>query len=263
MIGFTKKEEDVLVIEDIHVEVGGKEVLKGVNLTIPKGETHILFGPNGAGKTTLLMAIMGFEGYTVKRGKIYFNGIDITNLPVFERAKLGIGISFQRPPTIRGVKLKTLVETIKSSSFNIEELAEELALKDFLGRDVNDGFSGGEIKRSELLQLFAQNPELVLLDEPESGVDVENILLIGNMIARLLERSFNHIKPYKSHLDAKRKRRKMGLIISHTGFILEYVPIDKGHLLFDGRIVCSGNPKEIFNTIRKYGYEECAVCARS
>ena len=253
----------MLLIEDLHVEVNGKEVLKGVNLAIPEGEVHILFGPNGAGKTTLLMTIMGFEGYNITKGKIYFRGVDITELPVFERAKLGIGISFQRPPTIKGVKLRTLLDTMGGSKDKIEELAKKLNLKDFLDRDVNDGFSGGEMKRSELLQLFIQNPQLILLDEPESGVDVENLNLIGEMIAELLERSTTHMPKGKSHLAFKRMRKKMGLIISHTGFIMEFVSIDKGHLLFDGRIVCTGNPKEMFDTIRKHGYEECAVCAQT
>ncbi len=251
----------MLVIENLHVSVGGKEVLRGVDLTIPDGEVHLLFGPNGVGKTSLLMSIMGFEGYEVTKGKIYFMGKDITDLPVHERAKLGIGISFQRPPTIKGVKLGDLLSLIGGGDGRAYEIVKKLSLEDFLERYVNDGFSGGEIKRSELLQLFSQDPKLVLLDEPESGVDVENMAIIGDMVARLLGRKVEHAEG-ESLLEAKKRRRKMGLIISHTGFILEHVPIDKGHLLFGGKIVCSGNPVEMFETIKNHGYEECALCVR-
>ncbi len=255
----------MLLVEDLHVRVGGKEVLKGVNLTIPSGEIHLLFGPNGSGKTTLLMSIMGFEGYVVTRGRILYKGIDITGLPVYERARLGIGISFQRPPTIKGVKLRDLVKLVGKDGERVERISRELGLFEFMERGVNEGFSGGEIKRSELLQLFAQDPELVLLDEPESGVDVENISILGRMISRLLgvhlEDDEEH-KKGKSLLEIKKKKRKTALIISHTGFILDYVPADKGHLLLDGRIVCEGNPVEMFETIREHGYEECMRCAR-
>jgi len=126
-----------------------------------------------------------------------------------------------------------------------------LKFEKFLDREVNKGFSGGELKKSELLQLLIQDPDLVLLDEPESGVDVENIQLIGNMIKRLLQKDIPH-KP----------RNKSGLIITHTGFILHYVAADLGYVIMDGEIYCQGNPVEIFEGIQKYGYEECKKCLK-
>jgi Fe-S cluster assembly ATP-binding protein len=244
--------EILLEIKDLWVEVEGKEVLKGINLTLPVGQTHVIFGRNGSGKTSLLMTIMGFRTYKIKHGKIYFKGEDITNLPPYERAKRGIGIMFQRPPTLKGVKLRDILKLCaKENSVKIEELARTFQFENFLDREVNKGFSGGELKKSELLQLLIQDPDLVLLDEPESGVDVENIQLIGNMIKRLLQKDIPH-KP----------RNKSGLIITHTGFILQYVAADLGYVIMDGEIYCQGNPVEIFEGIQKYGYEECKKCLK-
>ena len=176
----------MLKIEGLHVMLGDKEILKGVNMEIGAGEVHILFGPNGSGKTSLLMTIMGYPQYRVTEGKIMFKGHDITHMPVDERARLGIGMSYQRPPTINGLKTRDMVRICAKGEDNVEALAAEVNFTDFLDRDVNAGFSGGEIKRSELLQLMAQNPDLMLFDEPESGVDIENIALIGNTISGLL-----------------------------------------------------------------------------
>jgi len=241
----------LLEIQNLWVEVEGKEVLKGINLTIPQGETHIIFGRNGSGKTSLLMTIMGFPNYKVKHGKILFKGEDITHLPPYERAKRGIGIMFQRPPTIKGVKLKDILKLCaKENGVKIQELARTFHFEDFLEREVNRGFSGGELKKSELLQLLLQDPDLVLLDEPESGVDLENIHLIGEMIKKLLQK------------DVHRKRTKSGLIITHTGFILKYVTADLGYVIMNGEIYCKGNPYEIFEGIQKFGYEGCLKCLK-
>jgi Fe-S cluster assembly ATP-binding protein len=240
----------MLVVEDLHVEVEGREILHDINLLIRCGETHVLFGPNGSGKTTLLMALMGFPGYRVARGGIFFRGREITRMSPDERARLGIGIMFQRPPTLSGITLGKMVEICSRDHRDPVSLAREMDLEEFLERDVNRGFSGGEIKRSELLQLLAQDPDLVLLDEPESGVDMENLQLVGKAIRRLLQK------------DRRRTRTKCGLIITHTGYILDYVEADMGHVLCDGTIVCSGNPREQLEGIRRYGFEECARCTR-
>ncbi|RUM92057.1 MAG: ABC transporter ATP-binding protein [Thermodesulfatator sp.] len=238
----------MLHIEDLWVDVQGKEVLKGINMDIGIGETHCLFGKNGSGKTTLLMTIMGFDGYEVKHGKIIFKGEDITYMPLNERAKLGLGLSFQRPPTLRGVKLRDMLNLCSQTPGAGVELAIQYGFEMFLDREVNHGFSGGEIKKSELLQLMAQNPDLTLLDEPESGVDIENLNVIGDMIRKLLEK------------DKHRNRTKSGLIITHTGFILNYVTADKGHVMLNGKLCCQGNPIDIFEGIQKHGYEECVKC---
>lgn len=242
----------LLEVKDLWVEVEGKEVLKGVSLVLPVGETHVIFGRNGSGKTSLLMTIMGFPAYKVKHGSILFKGEEITYLPPYERAKRGIGIMFQRPPTIRGVKLRDILKLCaKENSVKIEELARIFGFEGFLDREVNKGFSGGEIKKSELLQLLIQNPDLALLDEPESGVDVENLQIIGKMIKHLLQKDIPH-KP----------RTKSGLIITHTGFILQHVAADLGYVIIDGEIYCKGNPIEIFEGIQKYGYEGCINCLK-
>jgi len=250
----------MLTIENLQVELAGKTLLKDIDLEIRPGETHILFGPNGSGKTSLLMTIMGYPQYVVKKGKITFKGTDITRAPINERAALGIGMSYQRPPTINGLKTRQMVNICAKGQVDAAEMARSLNFEDFLDRDVNAGFSGGEIKRSELLQLKAQNPDLMLFDEPESGVDIENMALIGTTIARILEKEFprpGNIKPVAKQW---KERTKMGLIITHTGYILDYVPADKGQVLFDGILACAGNPREIFQCIGRLGYEECVKC---
>jgi Fe-S cluster assembly ATP-binding protein len=173
----------MLHIDDLHVNVGDKEVLHDINLHINEGETHVLLGPNGSGKTTLLMTIMGFTNYSITKGQILFKGEDVTTMHAHERAKRGIGMLFQRPPTISGLKLgKMLTAISRIKKVDIVALAKTVHMDKFLERDINKGFSGGEIKRSEVLQLMIQNPDFVMLDEPESGVDLENISLIGTTI---------------------------------------------------------------------------------
>jgi Fe-S cluster assembly ATP-binding protein len=251
----------MLLIEELRVEVGGKTILNNVNMEIPKGETHILFGPNGSGKTSLMMTIMGFSGYHVTHGKITYKGDDITELPINERAHLGIGVSFQRPPTINGLKTREIVKICDMNrSANVEELAEQLNFSDFLDRDVNHNFSGGEIKRSELLQLLAQQPDLILLDEPESGVDLESIALVGATINTLLNRGLSCPQeiPQKEIIAG---RRKSALVITHTGHILDYITADRGQVLYNGNMCCLRNAREILNWIREYGYEECVRCS--
>jgi Fe-S cluster assembly ATP-binding protein len=255
----------MLRIEELGVEVGGKPILKNINMEIPPGETHILFGPNGSGKTSLMMTIMGFSGYRVTHGKITFKGEDITHMPINERALLGIGVSFQRPPTISGLKTRSIVEICRNSQnrdMDVEALAKQLYLDEFLDRDVNDSFSGGEIKRSEMLQLLAQDPDLVLLDEPESGVDLENIVLLGDTINMLLRRGVKHFKGVRGQIHRKMEseRQKSALVITHTGHILDYITADRGQVLYNGVLCCSRNAREILKWIGEYGYQECVEC---
>lgn len=244
--------EPILRIKDLCVEVENRPILHDVNLTINKGETHVLFGPNGNGKTTLLMTIMGAPKYKVTRGEIYFKEQNITSMPMDERARMGLGMSVQRPPVVRGVKTRDMVAVCsrgKDSAEELENIIKSTNLVELMDRDINYGFSGGEIKRSELAQLLAQKPDLVLLDEPESGVDLVNISLIGHLINQLLQ---------KKH--PIRERERSGLIITHTGHILEYVDARTGYVLLGGTIICEGDPHEILKTIIKKGYEECRKC---
>jgi len=218
----------MLHIEHLHVNVGDREVLRDINLHINEGETHVLLGPNGSGKTTLLMTIMGFSNYTITKGKITFKGEDVTMMHAHERAKRGIGMLFQRPPTISGLKLgKMLTAISRTKQENIPELAKSV----------------------QVLQLMIQNPDFVMLDEPESGVDLENISLIGTTIGALLEKD-----KYLA------KRKKSGLVITHTGYILDYLDADRGHVMCDGQIRCHGNPREILKDIKQRGYKECLEC---
>jgi Fe-S cluster assembly ATP-binding protein len=250
----------MLQIEDLQVKVGDKEILKHIDLEIHQGETHILFGPNGSGKTSLLMTIIGYPQYRVTGGKMVFKGEDITHMPIDERAQLGIGVSYQRPPTIHGVKTRQMVQICAKEAVDPEALAAKVNFSEFLERDINAGFSGGEIKRSELLQLMAQDADILLFDEPESGVDLENISLIGSAISELLQRDFK-LSAEKSRKKLHEERTKMGLIITHTGFILDYVTADRGQLLYNGELTCASNPREIFTCISEVGYEECVRCA--
>ena len=249
----------MLQIEDLQVKLGDKKILKHIDLEIQPGETHILFGPNGSGKTSLLMTIMGYPQYEVVAGKIVFKGEDITHMSIDERARLGIGMSYQRPPTINGLKTRQMVKLCAKDDVDEEDLAKQVNFEEFLDRDVNAGFSGGEIKRSELLQLTAQSPDLMLFDEPESGVDMENISLVGKTIASLLQKTLAG-RQMKSKMQAKLDRTKMGLIITHTGFILDYVAADKGQVLYDGMLSCVSNPREILDCVGKTGYKECVQC---
>jgi len=245
----------MLQIENLSVSIDDKEVLHSINLEIKEGEIHALFGPNGSGKTSLLMTIMGFPDYRVTEGRIVFRGKDLTSMTIDERAKLGLGYMFQRPPTISGLKMKQLVELCaKDTPLDTIEIAKKLNLEIFLERDINQGFSGGEIKRAELLQLLAQNPNLLLLDEPTSGVDLENIALIGSVINELLcaELNCENRKTQPSP--------KAALIITHTGHILDYVKADIGHVICNGNLGCSGTPSVILANVRKMGYEECISC---
>lgn len=245
------KMAEMLKVKNLHVSVEGRKVLEDINFSIDYGEIAVLFGPNGAGKTTLIMTLMGFPKYKVEKGKIYFKGVDITHMDVSERAKLGMGISFQRPPVVRGVSLRKLLKIVGNGKTDEELLhyTEKLNLTNHLDRDVNDGFSGGEVKRAELLQLLMQKPELIFIDEPESGVDLENIVLIGEMTNHLLGRD-QRVK------DVKRS----AIVITHTGYILDYINADKGYILYNGKLMCKGNPRDILSEIKKNGYRRCATC---
>ncbi len=249
----------MLEIHDLHVSVKGTPVLKGIDLSIRAGETFILFGPNGSGKTTLLMTLMGVSGYEVTRGQIIFKGKDITRAPMYERARLGIGMSFQRPPTIHGLPTGKLVELCgRGRQMDIAGMARTVHFDRFLDRDVNAGFSGGEIKRSELLQLMAQRPDLLLFDEPESGVDLENMALVGQTVRRLLDGMPDTCSA--TLRERERRRSTSGLIITHTGHILEYVHAHRGQVMYHGKLCCEARPREILDHIANHGYQECLRC---
>lgn len=234
----------LLEIRNLAVEIAGKRVINGLDLDIPEGETHVLFGPNGSGKTSLIMSIMGFRCCRAVSGTIKFDGVDITRLPTDERARMGLGVAFQSPPVIRGVRLGDVVRRLGGSNGDHLEMTRRVNLPiEFMGREINLGFSGGEIKRSELFQVLMQKPKLAMFDEPDSGVDVENLSVIGRAMEEFL-------------------RDRAGLIITHQGHILRYVRADVAHVMFYGRIACSGEPEKIFDLILREGYRWCEKCPK-
>jgi len=241
--------ELMLKVENLRVNVENKEILKGVNLEVLPGEFHVIMGPNGSGKSTLALTVAGHPKYRVVGGRILFNGEDITNLSPDERARRGILLAFQVPPEVEGVKIieflqQVLVELKGMDPVEAYDLivkkAEELWFKEEdLHRYVNVGFSGGERKRLELLQAVLIEPKLLILDEPDSGVDVDSLSIISRKI------------------DELHKRGTAVLLITHYGRILEHLDRDdlKVHVMKDGRIVKTGGG-ELVERIDREGFSE-------
>jgi Fe-S cluster assembly ATP-binding protein len=261
MIGSVSEERGIRVmshqleIRDLHVAVGGREILKGVNLLIRFGETHALMGPNGSGKSTLGLAIMGHPHYEVTKGSIRLDDRDVLAMEVDERARSGIFMAFQRPSAIPGVKMADFLrhaatnvrrpdrkegeELIPMREFR-KELKEKMGqLKmdlDFARRYVNDGFSGGETKRAEILTMAMLSPKFAILDETDSGLDADAVRLASASIAEI-------------------GREKMGLlIITHHDKLLEHNPPDVTHVMLGGRIVESGG-SELARELHDFGYD--------
>ncbi|MFH0862158.1 MAG: ABC transporter ATP-binding protein [Candidatus Altiarchaeota archaeon] len=241
----------ILEVKGLSVEVEGKRVIDDVDITLEEGETYVLFGPNGSGKTSLVNTLMGLPEYRVVSGSILFDGLDVTRKPIDERAKLGMRLGFQLPPEITGVKLRDIVKICtglkpKDALGKAQlDLVERLNLTEFLDRDINRGFSGGERKRAEVLQMLAMRPKLMLLDEPDSGVDAESLKLIGQMIQEYLTES-----------------KASALIITHQGQILEYIKARKSCVFMEKIVYCHAMPKEIIKSIQDNGYEGCLECQR-
>ncbi|MGD1832349.1 MAG: ABC transporter ATP-binding protein [Sphaerochaetaceae bacterium] len=247
------KDHSLLKITGLHVEYEGVELLNNVNLHIPSGEVHVLLGANGSGKTTLLMTIMGFSGYEVTKGNILYKGQDISSWSVDKRAREGISLALQRPPTVDGVSLQKLVDRLKENFPDTacmnETSAKKADVERFLNRFLNDGLSGGEIRRSELFQLLCMKSHLSLLDEIDSGVDLQAIKMIAALIEDLLDpaRGDHKVNPG-------------ALLITHSGAIINYLRIDMAHVMVNGTIVCSGESRKLLESISLYGYERCMDC---
>jgi len=232
-----------LEVHNLSVGVGSKRILSDIELSIGEGRVFVLFGPNGSGKSTLLKAIMGISGYNILSGEIIFEGRVINSLSIDERARLGMGMMFQHPPSIRGVKLSQIARILCEDEKKISRYVQLLNLEYLFDRDLNVDFSGGEMKRVELLQIILMQPKLILLDEPESGVDIENISVMGRVLDEYLKESGASC-----------------FVITHTGYIIEYIEATDGCLMLDGHLYCVGNPHRLFETIRDYGYEKCREC---
>ena len=238
----------MLKIENLHAEIDGTEILKGVDLEINPGEVHAIMGPNGSGKSTLANVIMGNPVYEVTEGKIIFGKEEITEEPVDNRAKLGMFLAFQYPESIPGV---TIVNMLKTALTNIEETEyttlelrlkvaeamEQLGLSaDFADRYLNEGFSGGERKRNEILQLAVLNPKLAVLDETDSGLDVDGLKVVGEGVSKLKT-------PDKGYL-----------VVTHYQRLLEYIKPDFVHVFVDGKIIETGGI-ELSDKLEQEGYE--------
>ncbi|WP_291474019.1 ATP-binding cassette domain-containing protein [Corynebacterium sp.] len=219
----------------------GHTICHDVNLTINEGERHILLGPNGSGKSTLLAGIIGLHPFRITAGTATLRGEDITTLEIEDRARAGIGLAFQRPPALAGVSVDRLAAAIGAGD-RLAEVEQELGLDHLGDRDVNCGFSGGEAKRFEVMKLALQGPQLCLFDEPESGVDMEQVGVVGRAVRDLLSSSDDQGRP------------RAGLIITHTGFILDSLDATVAHLMVDGTIVSTGEPRAMFDRIRVDGY---------
>ncbi|WP_078057208.1 ABC transporter ATP-binding protein [Corynebacterium provencense] len=229
---------DIAAVADDGAET---TICHDVTLTVNEGERHILLGPNGSGKSTLLAGIIGLHPFRITSGTATLRGEDITTMELEERARAGIGLAFQRPPALAGVSVERLAAAVGASD-RLESVSSALGLDHLDDRDVNCGFSGGEAKRFEVMKLALQGPQLCLFDEPESGVDLEQVNVVGRAVNDLLSSTDD------------RGRRRAGLIITHTGFILDSLDATEAHLMVDGTIVSSGDPREMFDRIRTDGY---------
>jgi Fe-S cluster assembly ATP-binding protein len=240
--------EPLFAIEDLHVNVEGKEILKGVNLSINRGEVHALMGPNGSGKSTLANALMGHPRYQVTQGRVLLNGEDILPLSADKRARRGMFLAFQYPLEIPGVKvrhfLRMAVKAARAQEPSVTEFRKQLFDKmamlemdrSFAERYLNEGFSGGEKKRNEILQLAMLEPAIAILDETDSGLDIDALRIVSGGINKLAGPD-----------------RAM-LLITHYQRILSYVEPHFVHVLFDGRVVRSGG-KELALELEAKGYD--------
>ena len=244
------KNGSLLEIKGLRVSAGEKEILRGVDLSIGRDETHVLMGPNGTGKSTLGYAITGNPAYTVTEGSIVFDGEDITSLPVNERAKKGIFLSFQNPLEVPGVTLSAFIRSAleQKSGSRIrlwdfkKKLKETMKLlnmdESYAERDLNVGFSGGEKKKAEILQMLMLEPKLAILDETDSGLDVDAVRTVSQGVSLYRERNHGSL-----------------LIITHSTRILEALTVDAAHIMENGVIVKNGGAS-LVNEINEKGFSD-------
>jgi Fe-S cluster assembly ATP-binding protein len=243
-----------LVIKNIHVNINGKEILKGLNFTLPKGEVHAIMGPNGTGKSTLAYTLMGHPAYEVTEGEVFFNGVNILDLEPNERSILGIFLAFQYPVAIPGVTVANFIRSAVNSrrrAVNTDdkgvpllEFRKEVKQKmemlrmdpSFAGRYLNDGFSGGEKKRAEILQMAMLKPEIAILDETDSGLDIDALKIVADGVNTLRGPDLGVV------------------IITHYQRILNYIKPDYVHVMMDGKIVESGE-SDLALHLEEHGYD--------
>ncbi|MFI0428825.1 Fe-S cluster assembly ATPase SufC [Mariniflexile sp. HMF6888] len=242
----------MLKIENLHASVEDKAILRGINLEVKAGEVHAIMGPNGSGKSTLASVVAGKEEYEVTEGNIFFNGEDIDELAAEERAHKGVFLSFQYPVEIPGVSVTNFMKTAINETRKAQGL-EEMPAKDmlklirekselleidrkFLSRSLNEGFSGGEKKRNEIFQMAMLEPKLAILDETDSGLDIDALRIVANGVNKL------------------KSKDNAVIVITHYQRLLDYIVPDFVHVLYDGRIVKSGG-KELAHELEEKGYD--------
>ena len=242
----------MLEINNLHVRAGDKEILRGLSLRVGKGEIHVILGPNGSGKSTLMNVILGHPKYELTGGEIFFEGDDLTALKTFERARRGIFLSFQTPEEIPGITVENMLRTAKQAltgeklkilKFHKELLATMSELQippEYANRYMNVGFSGGEKKRNEILQLLTLKPKLALLDETDSGLDVDAVEIVSSGVAKF------------------HNAENSCVIITHNAQILKHLPVTHAHVLLNGRIVTSGGA-ELVAEVSEHGYAQFEV----
>jgi len=240
-----------LSISDLSVRVEGKNILNSVSLEVPAGETHVLMGPNGSGKSTLSNVLLGNTQYEVTSGKIMIGDVDVTEMSVDERAANGLFLAFQHPESIPGVSVTNFLRQAMAKRKNVEDfsvLEVRLAVMDwanklgmdtqFIDRYLNEGFSGGEKKRNEVLQMALLEPEVTILDEIDSGLDIDAVVAVGQGLKTIREQNPSMAV----------------LCITHYQRILEYMEVDRVHILIDGSIAKSGGP-ELASEIENEGFD--------
>ncbi|MFN5635580.1 MAG: Fe-S cluster assembly ATPase SufC [Flavobacteriia bacterium] len=242
----------MITIKNLHASIDGKEILKGLNLEVPAGQVHAIMGPNGAGKSTLASVLAGREDYEVTDGSVDFDGVDLLELSTEDRAREGMFLAFQYPVEIPGV---SNVNFLRTALNEIREYKgqEAISAKDFMAkvreksaiveldaklasRSVNEGFSGGEKKRNEIFQMAMLEPKLAILDETDSGLDIDALRIVANGVNKL------------------RSEKNATIVITHYQRLLDYIVPDVVHVLYNGRIVKSG-PKELALELEENGYD--------
>ena len=240
--------DTVLTVTNLFASIEDKEILKGIDLTIGKGETHVIMGPNGAGKSTLASVLMGNPKYTVEEGSCVFNGENLLDMSVSERAKKGLFMSFQNPIEVPGISLESFIRTaleqrtgekIRIWTFNkeVKKVLSSLHMDEsYAKRDLNVGFSGGEKKKAEILQMLLLKPSLAILDETDSGLDVDAVHTVSQGVEEF-----------------QKDKSASLLIITHNAAILSSLHVDAVHVLVDGKIVESGS-EELIRQIETSGF---------
>lgn len=259
------KTQNLLVIKDLWAGMEGKGILKGINLTINPGEVHALMGPNGSGKSTLSHVLAGHPKYLPTRGRVTFGGKNILQLSPDERAKLGIFLAFQYPVEVTGVSLFNFLRTAYGATHDkieykgflemVKKKAAELKIDlSFLSRSLNEGFSGGEKKKAEILQLAVLAPKLAILDETDSGLDIDALKIVARGINNFKIKDQNSKIKNTSQRSNRESEKPAILLITHYFRILKYVRSDYVHVMIDGKIVKSGGPA-LAAQLEKKGYD--------